>query len=388
MIDQLKIKISGRNPDYFIKKIIQKNINIYDLEKRSKEIILVVNSGDYQKIKDIKTTYKIEIIDRIGVSKYKFLFSKYFVFFICFLGGIILNIFLSNVIFQVEVIHSNKRIRELVLNDLEGMGIKKFNFKVSFEKKEKIKDKILNKEEDDLEWLEIEEVGTKYVVRVEQRKKNVAEDNCKYRNIVAKKDAMILEIDASEGEVVKKKLDYVLKGDVLICGLIHNKEEVMSKRCAKGRVFGEVWYKVNLELPSKYHEENVTGKKKSQVEIQFLEYEFSFFNTFKTYQKDVKPILESRLLPIKIQVGSYLETEVIDKNYTTENVDGEALKLAEEKIKDKLIKDDVILSKKVLKKQQNDSKIVVEVFVKVREDITDYQDITNIDISELNEKKE
>ena len=388
MIDQLKIKISGRNPDYFIKKIIQKNINIYDLEKRSKEIILVVNSEDYQKIKDIKTTYKIEIIDRIGVSRYKFLFSKYFVFFLCFIGGIILNIFLSNVIFQVEVIHSNKRIRELVLNDLESMGIKKFNFKVSFNKKEKIKDRILNKEEDDLEWLEIEEVGTKYVVKVEQRKKNVEEDNCKYRNIVAKKDAMILEIEASEGEVVKKKLDYVLKGDVLISGLIYNKEEVMSKRCAKGRVFGEVWYKVNLELPSKYHEENVTGKKKRQVEIQFLGYEFSFFNTFKTYQKDVKPILDNRLLPIKIQVGSYLETEVIDKNYTTENVDKEALKLAEEKIKDKLGEDDVILSKKVLKKQENDSKIVVEVFVKVREDITDYQDITNIDISELNEKEE
>jgi len=41
-----------------------------------------------------------------------------------------------------------------------------------------------------------------------------------------------------------------------------------------------------------------------------------------------------------------------------------------------------------LKKTINNSKIEVEVFFKVKENITDYQDISNIDIEELNKKEE
>ena len=388
MISRVKVLITGKNPDYFVKKIIQKKINIYTLDRSYRGFLLVIDYDGYKKIKEIKTTYEIKIVERFGLVRYQYLFFKYVIFIFCFIFGVFLNIFLSCFIFKVEVIHSNKNIRELVRNDLESYGIKKFNFKVSFEKKEQIKEAILKKEVNDLEWLEIEEVGTKYIVKVEQRKKNKKEDKCPERNIVAKKRAMILDIEAIDGEVVKKKLDYVSKGDIIISGLIYNKEEVVAKRCASGKVFGEVWYKVEVELPINYYEENVTGKKKKQVEIQFLDNNFKFFNTFKTYQKNVYPILESSLLPIKIQIGEYLETDVIDKKYTVDSVDEEAIKLAFSKLKGRLGKEDEVISKKVLKKTRKDSKILVEVFFKVKEDITDYQDITKIDINDLNKKKE
>ncbi len=388
MISRVKVLITGKNPDYFVKKIIQKKINIYTLDRSYRGVLVVIDYDSYKKVKEIKTTYTIKIVERFGLVKYQYLFFKYLIFICCFIFGVFLNIFLSCFIFKVEIIHSNQNIRELVRNDLESYGIKKFNFKVSFDKKEQIKEAILKKEVNDLEWLEIEEVGTKYIVKVEQRKKNKEEDKCLERNIVAKKRAMILDIEAIDGEVVKKKLDYVSKGDIIISGLIYNKEEVVAKRCAKGKVFGEVWYKVEVELPVNYYEENVTGKKKRQVEVQFLTANYKFFNTFKTYQKKVYPILESSLLPIKIQVGEYLETNVIDKRYTVDSVDEEAIKLALSKLKGRLGKEDEVISKKVLKKTKKDSKILVEVFFKVKEDITDYQDITKINIDELNKKKE
>lgn len=388
MSSKYRISIRGKNPEYFVKKIIAKNINIYDFDKKAKEVTIVVDSGSYKKIKEIKTTYKIKIIERMGVEKYKYLLGKYFIIVIGFFIGILLNVVLSKMIFKVEVIHPNKVIRELILDDLKEAGIEKYHFKVSYNKKEKIKEKILREEINDLEWLEIEEVGTKYVVKVEQRKKNEKEEVCTERNVVASKDAMILEIEATEGEVVKKKLDYVSKGDILISGLVYNKEEVVAKRCATGKVYGEVWYKVNLELPKNYYEENVTDKKKKQLEVQFLNYNYSLFSTFKTYKKKETPILQSRLLPIDISLVTYLETKVIDRNYTLENIDDVAKELAENKLRDKLNRDDQIISKKVLKKGEKESRIIVEVFVKVKEDITAYQDITNINIDELNKKEE
>ena len=56
----------------------------------------------------------------------------------------------------------------------------------------------------------------------------------------------------------------------------------------------------------------------------------------------------------------------------------EALKIADKKIRDKLKDGEEILTKKVLKKEVNNSKIRVEVFLKVKEDITSYQEINNI----------
>ena len=383
-----RLLIHGKNPKYFLALLIRKHISIYSMEEVPQGIIILVDFLGYQQIKDIKTSYQIRVLNRYGFAKIEYLFRKYFIFLLGLVFFFCIIFFLSHLIFKVEVIHSNQDIRTIIYNDLEELGISKFRFKVSYDKKEKIVEKILEKETDSIEWLEIEEVGTKYIVRVEERKKNKEEEECLPRNIVAKKDAMILEIHAEAGEVVKKRLDYVQKGEVIISGLIYNKEEIVNKRCAIGQVFGEVWYQVTLEIPKKYHEEKVTGKKKRKLEIQFLNNTYHFFSHYDTYQKKSKVLLKSRLLPIQLLFSTYLETDVIDEEYTIDSVDDKAYSLAEEKLKQQLSKDDEVISKKILKKYEKDSKIIVEVFFRVKEDITDTVSIEDINIEEENQKEE
>ena len=378
MRGRFKVVVEGKNPDYFIRELIKNKICIYDLKKEYKKLTIVISENDFEKLKTIKTSYKYYVVNCYGAAKVKYLIKKYLFFLICLVLGIGLNIFFSNLILDVEVIHSNSYIRKLVYNDLDEFGISKYKFKVDFFKKEDIVMKILEKEKNDIEWLEIEEVGIKYVVKVEQRKKDSKNDVCVARNIVASKDAMILEIQADIGEVVKKKYDYVKKGDIVISGLIHNKDEIMSKRCATGKVFGEVWYKVDLEIPMEYREENVTGRVKSQLEFNFFDKNFSFFNDFNTYKKYSKFLIGSRLLPIAINFSKYLETNIVVHNYNISNVDKFALELAEVKIKQKLGNNGDIVSKKVLKKNIKNSKIIVKVFIKVKEDITGNVEIVDI----------
>ena len=375
MISKYKVVIEGKNPDYFINELIKNNIYIYDLKKEYKKLIIVISLDDYNKLKKIKTSYKFYIIDSYGVVKFKYLVKKYLFFLICMFLGICLNIFLSKLIFDVEVVHSDRYIREIVYNNLREKGIYKYRFKVNYLEKEKIIKEILKKESNDIEWLEIEEIGTKYIVKVEQRKKNKEEEVCVPRNIVAGKDAFILEIQADVGEVVKKKYDYVKKGDIVISGIIHNKEEEVSRKCATGKIYGEVWYKVNLEIPMEYKEEIVTGKEKNTFEINFLNKNISLFNNFKTYKKDSTFLIGSNLLPINLNFTKYLETNVKIYKYNLFNVDDYALELASKKIKNKLGTRGEVVSKKVLKKSIKKSKIIIEVFVKVKEDITDSLEI-------------
>ena len=90
------------------------------------------------------------------------------------------------------------------------------------------------------------------------------------------------------------------------------------------------------------------------------------------------------MLPIGISLATYLETKSIVKEFDINNVDKEAFLIARDKLYSKLGKDISIKTQKVLKKEEKKSKILVEVFIKVEEDITDYFDITNIDIDEIN----
>lgn len=378
MINRYKLAIIGRNPDYFLKQLIKKNINIYDLEKTHQKMYIVVDDEGLDNIRSIKTSYKIQIVGRLGLARVKYVIKKYLLFLIFFVFGIFVNIFLSNIIFDVDVVHSNPYIRELVFNDLKKYGIKKYNFKVSYAKKEKIVNKILSDEKNDIEWLEIQNIGTKYIVKVEQRKKNKDKNPCIRRNIVAKKDAMILGIEATEGQILKKKLDYVKKGDIIVSGVIYNKEKIVAQKCATGKVYGEVWYLVSLDIPVNYKEENVTGRVKRQLEFKFLNKEFHLFSHFKSYKRKSYSIISNNLLPISLDFTSYFETKVKRKNYTLNNIEKDAISLATNKLTNKIEKDSLIVSKKVLKKYQKNSKIIVEVFFKVKEDITEYLEYEEI----------
>ena len=378
MTNRYRIKITGKDPKYFLRHLIVKKIKLYNIIEDHDGISLTVDEVDYAKILKMKTSYNIKIINRFGVAKLRYLLLKYkyiLSFLFLTLG---LMIILSHFIFFIDVIHSKEEIRELVENDLKEFGISKYRFRVSYAKKEEIRNKILEKEKDKIEWLEIDRIGTRYIVNVEERLiKDNKVDN-EVRDIVAKKDAMILNIEAETGEIVRKKYEYVRKGDTIVSGTIKNKENEVSKVKAEGKVYGEVWYSVTVELPKKYYEEKKTGKTSKALTLRIANKKISvpFSKDNKSYISEDSPILENNLIPIKLVLETKHEIEIIDKEYNMDNSSSEAIKLATKKLEDHLDEQSMILSKKVLKKTLKNSKIIVEIFFKVRENITDYKKIS------------
>lgn len=385
MNNKYRLKIKGKNPKRYIGYLIKEKISLYDVEINNKETIILVDEDGYNKILGLKTSYKIELIEEFGIIKYRNFIRKYKIFFICILLGILFINLLSNIVFDIDIEHSKSEIRELVLNDLKEFGIEKYHFKVSYEEKEKIIKKILKKETERIEWLEIDNVGTKYIVKVEERIKNEPIVDNKTQHIIAKKSAMILEIQAESGEVIVKKNDYVEKGDVLISGFITKDEEIKKKTKAVGTVYGEVWYQVEISLPKVYKEIKYTNEKKKRVEINFLSHDFLLFDfkPYKTYESENKVLIKNKILPISINYSTIKETKETVKRYTGIEGEKEAFKLAEEKLKKKLGVNDTIISKKILKKKEKDSKIIIDIFFKVKEDITDTKNIDDINIENI-----
>ena len=383
MTNKYKLLIVGKNPKRFLDNLISLKISLYDVKLTDKELTIVVDLDDYNKILKLKTSYKIKVIDYYGLVKYENILKKYNVFFICLIIGLVLIKVLSSIIFDIDIEHPKSEIRELVLADLEEFGISKYHFKVSYDEKEKIIKKILHKETDRLEWLEIDSIGTKYVVKVEERIKNDPKIDNNFQHIVAKKDAMILQIQASSGEIKVSKNDYVKKGDILISGFITKDEEIKKKVKAVGIVYGEVWYQAEITLPKVYKEIKYTKNSKKRFQVKFLSHDFLLFDfkPYKTYESNNITLLENRLLPMSFNYSKVGETKEITKKYTGTKGEKEALKLAEKNLKKKLSVNYSIISKKVLKKTEKDSKIIIDIFFKVKEDITDTVNIDNIDIT-------
>ena len=383
-----KIKVTFKYESLFLKDILRKNIKLISSKKINNNIyILKVNEDDYYKL--LKNSFnKIIILNTYGKIKIKKMFNKYLYIIIGILLSIIMLFILSNIIFKVEVVHSKKEIRNIIYRDLETYNIKKYSFKKSFKKRKEIVKAILKKEHNKVEWLEIVDKGTTYEVNVEERKINNIKKDYKTQNIIAKKDCMILQIEATKGEIVKKKYDYVKKGDVIVSGFVKNKEDVVSKVKANALVYGEVWYQVNVSLPKYYSYRLNTYKSKLVLIIKLLNKNYFIFNGFKDYNTKNYLTINNNLIPLSINFSNIEKVKVYKYNFDENTAYKRALLEASKELKRKLNKDDSIISKKVLKILEKKSKIEVDVFFKVKEDITDTASIENIKIEDENKLKE
>lgn len=369
-----KLKITGKDVKRFLKQLYNLNIYFEEIEFRKKELYVKVDDDNYKKIKKIKTIYKIEIINLYGISKIKDIINKYNIFFICIIIGIILLNILGNMIFSIEIDIDNKEIKEIVNKELETYNIKKFSFNKSYNERKDIIEKILLNNKDTIEWIEIEKIGTKYIVRVEERIIKDKKEKCMPRNIVAKRDGLILNINSSAGEIKKSINDYVKKGDIIISGIITKNDEEKNRVCASGKVYAETWYQVSVEVPYNYKEIIYTRDYKRNISITIFNKRKSLFKDFDNYIIKEKSI-SNKILPIKISLENQQKIIKIDHIYTSEELDLKALEISKEKLKHLLKNNSTILLEKKLKTIPKNSTIEVVIFFKVKEDITAYQDI-------------
>lgn len=366
-----EVKITGKDLKRFLKKLFRLNIYMIDISLRNKSLYLKLDKENYKKLLDIKTIYEIEVIRLYGMVKIIDFIKTNSFFLICISIGFIFLFIMSNIIYNVDVIHSKREIRDIIYSELKSNGIEKYRLVKSYEEKEKIEKDILDKYKDKIEWLEIERIGVKYIVRVEERIIKQKESIKSPRNVIAKKDGIVMRIEASNGEIQKKIGDYVKKGDVLISGLITKNDEIKNKVSAKGNVYAEVWYKVSINMPYYYNEVNYLGEKRYTLKLNILNKNIDLIpiNQFKTSKESIIFMISNNILPISFSFVIDEKTMEIEEVYTVEEAIKEAERLSRNKIIKRLKPEEKILSTKVIKKEEHENYVSIVMFYKVMESI-------------------
>lgn len=376
----IKIKVTGRNINNFLKRLINNNINIEKVIPIShKEIDLIINYQDLDKVLKLKTIYNIKIIRYYGKLRIIKRIKKDIFILSSLLISLLLIYTLSNVIFKVEVIHSNKNIIKLVTKELEDNGIKKYKFVKNYQEIEKIKNKILEENKDTLEWLEIIREGTKYTIRVEERIINNKPKDNKIYNIVASKNAVIKNIYAESGEKIRSINTYVKKGDIIISSDITLPNNEKISKTASGKVQGEVWYNINIEYPYQYHEIKYTGNKKKVLVLNLLNKRISFFDfhKYKTFNRNIKYIFNNNITLISLIYEDEYETNIINEVYDYNTAKEKAITKVKDKILEKYPNIKEITNIKIINEEDKKNKISLNLFVTCLEDITEYQEVDN-----------
>ncbi len=357
-----------------IKKLLRLNIYYSDLAIKEKEVTLKIKYEDYKDLKKYFPNIKLE--KKLGLNGIISFIKKHYLILISFIITYLIIILLSNIIFDVEIISNNNELKRIINLYLEENNIKKNKFIKSNSELEKIKNKILEENKDTIEWLEIEKVGTKYIINLTERVINNDKLENSKRDLVAKKDGLILYLINKNGTSIKEVNELVKKGDIIITGDIIKNEEVVDRVDAKGEVYGEVWYTVNTSVPYKHVDYVNTGKVVNHIYLDIFGKKFTIMGKYDSKYEIVtsEVLLDKPYLFFKVIKEKKNEYKYITHTVNYEEAYKEALKRSERVINEKLNSDEYIIDKKVLKINKHSSKIEIEVFYKVYENIGEYKE--------------
>lgn len=384
MNSYLYISVTG-NINRFLLKCNKNNINILRINYNSyKSAIILINEKDYKKVLKLKGICKIRIVNTIGLKRYKNKIKEYRIFIICFILGISLLIMLSKIIFEIEITGDNKKLNELITKELINYDIDKYKFKKGSKKIENIKEKIKKKYKDNIEWLNIKESGVKYIISYVERKVDYSTDSFEIYSIAARKSGIVRDIYSYQGVTMVDIGNYVSKGDILISSDIMLNDEIKKQVNAKGKVYAEVWYKVKVEYPLNYKEKKYTNNKRKILYIRIGNNYFEL-NKYKNYDRNNIISYKNKITGFEIGLEEIKKIELINKKYSNKEALDLAIKEAKNKIKLKLDKDERIISEKTLNFYSNGSKIILDEFISVYEEIGEKK---KIEMGDANDSKD
>lgn len=369
--------VVNENSNKFLNYLIYNKIYYDSLNKYNEYFVLDVSYDDYLYI---RRRYKCHIVKYYGKKNIVNIYENNKYVLLSLIISFMLLFLLCNTIFDIKINSDNKDIINIINNSLSDNGIGLYKRKVSFDKLNSIKNKILEDNKDTLEWIEIREKGCIYYIDVTPRvKSNNNVDNALPSDIVAEKDGVIKHIVVHRGSKIIDNGDYVKKGDILISGNIIKNENVIDKVHSEGVIYAETWKTVNISIPFK-RIDYVYKKTINHYYLDIFGHKFTIsgkYDSDNTINKKSivldKPYLFFKLYKEEKKIYDYNEV-ILNK----EEAYNEALNRSIDIINKKLSSDEYIISKKVLKKEVKRSKINLEVFFKVYEKIGVTSEIQDI----------
>lgn len=315
MRESVRVKIEGLNLDKAINKILEADIKIYNLNRKSnREINFDIKYSKKEQLFALfdSLCYNIEILKiNSAVHSLKLLRKRIGILVGLAFAFVLICICSFNV--TTLKLNGNKDISEedvkQVLSE-NGINFGFFNFSCDLEKTKKV----LYSNFENIAYLDIKRVGTAVIISIKESE-NVDQVLNEKGDIISAFDSIITKIVVYKGTPMVKVGDKVNKGDILIKGVVASTDESNLKQeevRADGIVLGEIVDDVKLNVTDylDYHvDEN--AEKIETKELYFFSFNSKMNgteNTLTRYKKveEKEYLFENFLLPIYVKKTTYI----------------------------------------------------------------------------------
>jgi similar to stage IV sporulation protein len=374
---KVTVRVSGRGIERFLNILIRNGLIIWNVKRHGTETVtFTMRLTDALKIRKYarERECSITFLKRAGMP---FLFKR-LLKNSGFIGGAILFLliimFLSNVIWGIEIKGAKPATEYQIRKELDKMGVKIGKVQFFVDNVEGIQRNLTNNI-GNLTWVGVELKGTTYHLQVVEKKEPEKPEQLAPRNLVAKKKAIISSMFVEIGQKKVDINDHVQPGQVLVSGVI-GKEGQTQQVAAVGEVWGETWYRSHVELPleTNFFVFNGQEKRKHSIILGNLEIPIWGFGEpeFKEYESDknVKSIHFLKWeLPISIGNETLRAREEVTRTYTKKEAEKIAIDLAKNKIKNEVDEEAIIKDEKILHKELKNGKVILDIHFKIIENI-------------------
>lgn len=242
--------VRGQFIERFLNLAARGNIHIWNAKREEDEFIGCTLISDYKKFRPIvrKTHVQVRVSERYGLP---FAIRKYHKRFgvMVGIGCFILVMLISGQFVWDITVSGNKEIpAEEVLDLMEDNGLHLGSFKKSLDVESLAESICVNF--DEASWAAVNLIGTVAHIEIKERVKppEMIEDK-KPCNIVASKSGQIIHMDVQEGQKMTTIGSGVKKGDLIVSGIIQDKEGGTSVKHARAKVIAEYSEKQIFSFP-------------------------------------------------------------------------------------------------------------------------------------------
>lgn len=377
------VKISGKGLERFLNTLTRNNLFIWQVRRKGDDSLLFkMKLTDLSKLRQLTrgNGLRIEFIQRDGIpfllrnllnNKGLLVGATLFIFII---------LFLSNMVWGIQIKGADPATEYRIYQELDKIGVKKGKLQFFIDNVESIQRQLTNNIEN-ITWVGVELKGTTYHLQVVEKNEPKQPEYMSPQHLVAKKKAVIIDMFIEEGQTVVDIYDSVTEGQLLVSGLI-GKEGQTIPVPAKGKIWGETWYKTDVELPLKSTFQVFNGNEKQKFYLGISDWKIPIWGFGKLHFKEYEIESNEKFIkffkwkmPISFINETFREKETETRFYSEDEAIKVAKEMAEMDIKSKLPEDAKITGEKVLHQSIGNGKVTLSIHFQVIENIAEGQPI-------------
>ena len=311
----------GKFPERFLNLTVRSGINLWNARPSKKGISGCMSASDYRKIRPVakKSRLRLRVTKKRGLP---FIIAKYRHRKGLFAGaaaGTALIIFLSCFVWTIEINGCETVSEARLISVLSENGLSRGSLRQGLDVS-KIKRETLLRV-DELGWMSINLSGGRAVVEVrEKAKKPEINTHAKPCNIKASSDGVITDCKVRNGTLTVTKGSGVLKGEMLVSGVVGSEQNTVRYICADADIFADVSSKKELYFPKSFNYNSLEENKAERSRLFLFNFSLPCNMAYQSFGSAVYTDSTQSLVlnGVKLPLGLKTETarEVSEKTVT------------------------------------------------------------------------